>query len=381
MTSTRLADDNWCEEQLYEQAECYFDELINAIHQAKYSINLEFYIFNYDQVGKRVIAALATAIKRGVTVKVLIDGIGSSDSGTEAAEQLEAVGAHVKIYHPLPWKLSQYPRSIVTGNLLYKFFLFLQNINNRDHKKSCIIDSVNLWTGSLNISSQHLSQQSGGEGWRDYGVYVQGYGVSTIENSFYHQWHKADLKTESPKLSGQFRLYWDSFNRQARKRKYTMLLRHIKRAKNKIWVSSAYFAPSSKVLRALKAASRRGVDVRILVPHSSDVALFPYLTNTYYHGLVHAGIRIFEYLPSFLHAKAVIIDELHLVGSSNFNHRSSLHDLELDIALTSEQAKNHLAAIFNKDMLDSQEIVHDQIPYTLKHILLGYSAKAIRYWM
>ena len=381
MSSLSTEADNWCEEQLFDQAESYFDKLINSIDNATYTINLEFYIFNYDRVGKRVISALSSAIQRGVTVKVLIDGIGSSDSGTEAAEQLEAVGAEVKIYHPLPWKLSHYPRSLITGNLLYKFFLFFQNINNRDHKKSCIIDSAFLWTGSLNISSQHLSKENDGEGWRDYGVFVEGYGVRDIEDSFYRQWNKADLKTEPTSLKGQFKLFRDSINRHARRKNYLRLLRHIKNSKHRIWVSSAYFAPSSKVLRALKAASKRGVDVRILVPRCSDVALFPYLTITYYHGLVHAGIRIFEYLPSFLHAKAVIIDDLYLVGSSNFNHRSSLHDLELDIALTHTSTQNQLEHIFNQDMQNSHEIMHDKIPYTLKHIFLGYSARAIRYWM
>jgi cardiolipin synthase len=371
----------WQKEQLFDDAELYFEALIAAILRAKQRICLEFYIFNYDNVGKRVIYALAQAIKSGVEVKVLIDGIGSSESGGEAAEQLELIGADVKIFHPLPWNISHYSRSIITGNVIYKALTFIRKINHRDHKKSCIIDGVSLWTGSLNISSQHLPLSKGGENWRDYGITVTGENIKSLENSFNEQWNKAELKTQSRRWRGQFRQYWNSFNSTVRKQKYYLLIDTIDQSQYRIWVTSAYFAPSSKIIRALKAASQRGVDVIIIAPRCSDVALFPYLTSSYYHGLVHTGIRIFEYRPSFLHAKSVIIDDLYLVGSSNFNHRSSLHDLELDIALTHPECKKQLENFMHQDIDNSQEITQTQIPYTLKHKILGYLTRAIRYWM
>ena len=133
------------------------------------------------------------------------------------------------------------------------------------------------------------------------------------------------------------------------------LLRRIARAERRIWITSAYFVPRTLVTLALKSAASRGVDVRVLVPQVSDVFFVPWLTRLYSVFLISFGVRFFEYVPSVLHAKSAIIDDWTFVGSSNFNHRSFIHDLELDVVLSRPESINAMAAQFEKDCRLSSE--------------------------
>ncbi|MCR8922558.1 phospholipase D-like domain-containing protein [Dasania sp. GY-MA-18] len=381
MQAVTLKPYSWQQEALFDNAELYFEALISAISQAKQSIDLNFYIFNYDKTGRSIIAALAQAVKRKITVRVLIDGIGSYNSGLKAALELEKHGIEIRIFHPLPWQLSQYRRSAFEGNYFQKALHFFQKINHRDHRKLCIIDYKQLWTGSFNITDQHLSKANGGENWRDYGVMVCGANVAAISNNFDHFWQRSKTKQHPKTLPHHFQFYWHNFSHRSRKRKNHLLVKKINNAKQRIWIVSAYFAPSGRIIKALKLAAQRNIDVRVVVPRHSDVILFPYLANSYYHDLLSSGIRIYEYLPSFLHAKAMIIDEFYLLGSSNLNHRSSLHDLELDIILTQPSSQQQLSNFILSDIDQAFEIKRDDFKHSLIQKALGTIARMLRYWM
>ena len=137
---------------------------------------------------------------------------------------------------------------------------------------------------------------------------------------------------------------------------YKNLLRKISQCKNRIWIMNAYFVPDNFLLKKLKDAAISGLDVRILLPSKSDVVMMPWASSTFYYSLLKSGVRIFEYLPGMLHAKSLILDEWMLVGSSNLNHRSLLHDLEVDINITTPTAKATLVQQFLNDLKHSREI-------------------------
>lgn len=367
----------WQDEEIYDLATDYFNGLIKAIHLARSSIIVEFYIFENDLLGKKVISALLTAAKRGVHIQVLIDGIGSFEHGESIASQLEREGIEIKIYHPLPWQIKQYRHSLSKGNLLQKLIRFIRLINRRDHRKLCIIDNEELWTGSFNISQKHMTRQQGGENWRDYGARVKGKGVKLVKENFDALWYQRKPHA----LQGLFLYYWQNISTTTRKRKNKLLVEKITHAAQRVWITSAYFAPSSAVIRALKAAAKKQIDVKILVPRRSDIPFFPKLTSTYYSDLLRDNIEIYEYLPGILHAKALIIDQLYLLGSTNFNHRSFLHDLELDIVLMNPDAQASLERFFLNDINQSEKIDQTQRKQAPIATLSGWLSRLLRYWM
>jgi cardiolipin synthase len=163
---------------------------------------------------------------------------------------------------------------------------------------------------------------------------------------------------------------------------YRELLRKIAASRERIWITNGYFLPRPGLLRRLRAAARRGVDVRILLPRTSDVFFMPWASAMYYRSLIRAGIRVFEYLPGVLHAKTLIVDDWMTVGSSNFDYRSFLHNLEVDVVLRSEVARAHLLRQFRKDLRVSREVVYaDCARRPLWQQLLGRLCLRFQYWI
>jgi cardiolipin synthase len=145
--------------------------------------------------------------------------------------------------------------------------------------------------------------------------------------------------------------------RRLRKRTYEELLHRISTAQSRVWLTNAYFAPSGKLARSLKAACERGVDVRILVPRNSDVFFMPWVATAHYVLILKYGGKVYEYLPRFLHAKTTVIDHWATVGSSNLNRRSLLHDFEIDLVLIDKTVKQTLADQFLTDLQSSEQVL------------------------
>jgi cardiolipin synthase len=150
-------------------------------------------------------------------------------------------------------------------------------------------------------------------------------------------------------------------------------------AENRIWVSNAYLAPPSNIQRLLTKAARRGVDVRVLVPSRSDVWFMPFIARAYYRPLLKSGVRIFEYQPRFLHAKCMVVDNQALIGTTNLNRRSFLHDLEVDVRIDNPVTVDKLSEKYLLDIRESIEIFNrGTIVGSRLGRILNYF---IRYWV
>ncbi len=364
------------QETLYHQGDHFFTELIQEIDSAQFTIDMEVYIFQLDRLGTRVMESLIAAAERGVQVRLLLDGFGAYVDSPRISKALEDVGAHVRIYHPLPWQWIHYRRALHIGHSLNQALYFLRKMNRRDHRKLCLIDRKALWTGSFNVSAAHLSYETGGQNWRDTGVRIQGEMASDMAITFSHFWDQRRELEDHP-----FKRYWSNITHAARLRKNKSLKKMIAHSQQRVWVMSAYFAPSGKVVRALKSSAKRGVDVVIIVPARSDVHWFPWLTASYYQDLLNAGIRIFEYQPHVVHAKVLIADDQCVVGSTNFNHRSYLHDLELDVFLQTAHCKKELEQQFLQDLKHCEAITFKHKKLNIRNKMLGIVARLVRYWM
>ncbi len=350
-------------EAIYNIGDLYFQDLLKDIALATSTINLETYIFDNDHLGQKVAEALMAAAERGIQVRVLVDGAGTPQWSSSLAPSLESSGVQTRIFHPFPWQLWSWSRAVVKVPLLLKWIYLLLKINSRNHRKVCMIDQKIAYIGSLNISASHLSVIAGGKGWRDTAVKLEGADLSQPLEAFNQAWDNQPLKE---RLSAAFRqvrrnpLIRLNHTRHRRRVLHKNLIRIMSKCKHRLWITNAYFVPDNRLLKQLKEAAATGVDVRILLPKTSDVRMMPWASNTFYLNLLKAGVRIFEYHLSFLHAKTLIIDDWMLVGSSNLNHRSLLHDLEIDVNITTDEAKKAVETQFIEDLKSSKEINLDE---------------------
>jgi len=372
------------EEKIFVDANSYFEALLADITSVKKTIELESYIFANDEMGQNVSSALINAAKRGVKVRILVDGAGSPYFATSLAHPLEKAGIQTRIFHPFLWQLWNWSRSVVKWPILLHWIYLLLKGNSRNHRKVCIIDKTIAYIGSINITSDHLQKNNDGMGWRDAAVRFKGVPLNELSDAFENAWASKTIKERirdtfhRVQKNPCIRLN-DTWHR--RRVLYRNLLKRLRRADHRIWISNAYFVPDNFLLRRLKAAADYGLDVRILLPKKSDVFMMPWASETFYASLLKSGVRIFEYLPNNLHAKVLFVDDWILLGSSNLNYRGILHDLEADAVISKPASKKILEEQFLKDLENSQEITFDNREKRTWHQrFLGKLLLYLKYW-
>lgn len=358
----------------------YFHRLTEDIDNAQNTIECESYILENDPTGNAIIEALSRASERGVKVRLMVDGFGSTLWIQSVITKLTEHRGQVRVYHPMPWHFWQWGLAINQQSFLEKVIYLFNVINRRNHRKICIIDANIHWLGSFNLSSVHLSKTLGGENWRDTAVRIETNNPDA-HTAFNRIWLRKRFNSRriSAKLPGFFRIN-DSWKK--RRLLYRDLLSRLTLAQHCIRITTPYFIPEPRLLKRLKNAARRGVDVQILVPGISDVFFIPWASSLLYRELIDAGVKIYEYQAGVLHAKTLLIDHWATVGSSNMNSRSIFHDLEIDYVLQNQQSIKLLENHFLNDLKQSKRICLTDIQKRNSIIkLLGRIALYLRYWM
>ncbi len=338
----------WQSETLFHNSDEFFSHLISDIDKAKTSIKFECYIFKFDELGIRILEALARAAERKVFVEIMVDGVGSMLWEKQLLVRCQDQKLKIIVYHPLP--------------ALFRpstFFKRLWRLNRRNHRKVCVIDSKIAYVGSQNVDIVHLKEFSKEEAWRDTGVKVEGDSVKLLERAFGsaadRKWFKLDANFENYdwEQSASVKLN-DSYYK--RRKYYHEVKSRIATAKKRIWITNPYFNPPRFFIKTLCAAARAGADVRILLGHKIDHIFLRWLNTYYYPLLLKSGVRLFEYHGPILHAKSRMIDDWITVGSSNKNYRSFFNDLEVDVVLNYPESKMNLENQFAIDLNHSQEL-------------------------
>jgi cardiolipin synthase len=365
--------------QLFFTPQEYFSGLIDDIDRARRQIRMETYIFQLDETGRSVLAALDNAIARGVSLQLLVDGVGSYRDAGIIAERLRSTISEVRVFHPLPWDFSLYRRALYAERWYSRFFHLIASINHRDHRKLCLIDDQSAWLGSYNITSDHANPGSlnADDYWHDTGLRATGSVVSSLVVNFNQVWQrKIDSK------SSRSRRFLASATISQRRQSRLQLIKLLESAEQRICITNAYFNPSNPVLKMLKRKAGEGVSVQLIVPAHSDIVFFPLLSRSFYADLLQNDIRVFEYGRRVLHSKTMIIDDQLLVGSTNLNYRSLLHDLELDLLSADAGVVAQMEQRFDDDIRASTEITlrnWQQHPWLLR--LLGLLSRFLRYWL
>ncbi|MEO7328027.1 MAG: cardiolipin synthase ClsB [Minicystis sp.] len=350
-----------------------FPAMLAAIAGARRSICFETYIYRSDRTGTRFAEALAERARNGVEVSMSYDAWGSSVSSAMLS-MLRAAGVRTLAFHPLA--------------LAGRMRAFVGRMTRRNHKKTLVVDSEIGFTGGINICDDYMPLE--GLGWRDTHLRLEGPAVGELERFFLHSWRRGGGEPVNPALHGSSARRVDpavrvltSDQHRGRMSIREAYRRAITQAKTQILVTNAYFLPEIRLLRALIAAARRGVDVRVMVPGTTDVPTVLYASRSIYDFLLDAGVRVFEWKGRVLHAKTAVIDgRWSTVGSSNLDQQSLRNNLEINVMIDDKGFAAALTAMFNEDLDHCDEIVHarwrERPPWSRA---LSWGAYLFRRWL
>jgi cardiolipin synthase len=345
LTGLPLVEGNRIE--ILKNGVCIFPSMLAAIRSAKKTINLEFYIYWDGEIGRTFAQALAERARAGVTVNVILDAVGSAPMSHDLILFLQRNGVNVEWYHPLRWYT-------------------LSRVNHRTHRKTLIVDGEIGFSGGVGIADEWLGDADARNHWRETVARVEGPVLTQMQFAFMDN----GVKSRGELLTGLD--YFPTLDKkgdccaqvvksspsEGSSAVKLLYIVSIVSARQSIYIANAYFVPDADTLRALEGAVRRGVDVRVIVPGEyTDVPIVRHAGRWQYERMLKRGIRIFEYQPTMMHAKTMVVDGIwSTIGSSNFDDRSFRLNDEINVNVYDEGVASQMEKMFFEDLARSEEI-------------------------
>lgn len=358
----------WSDWQFFSRGDDFFSDLISTIRRAKKSITIEVYIFEIDPLTRIILQELEQAVRRGCQVFILVDGFGSYFWLNTLEKECQKKKIRFRVFQPLPRSYGWFKTFLVP--YLFRLFKLLRKLNHRNHRKIFIIDEEIAFLGSLNLTQVHSEKLMGSESWQDLGVRLSGGSLSDLSKAFWVSWTKAPkigFKNLFRRRIKDRHYNWKNslvrLNTTAwsRYRLYRDLIKRIKKSEKKICIASAYFLPKRSALRALQKASERGIDIQVIIPSRTDVPMVKWAAAGLIEKLTQSGVKVYEYVPRVFHSKYTIIDDWAAMGSHNWNHRSFMHDLEVEAVFTDSAAIEQINSIWALDKEQSFRLTAEEI--------------------
>jgi cardiolipin synthase len=332
----------------YQNGDEIFPAMLQAIATAKDTITFETYIYWSGKIGERFAQALSERAQAGVDVHVTIDWVGSAKMDEALLTRMESAGVQLRRYRPLHW---------------YN----LGRMNNRTHRKLLIVDGQVGFTGGVGVADQWLGHAQDAEHWRESHFRVEGPVVAQMQAAFNDNWIKMtgevlnglDYFPPSAPVGGMDAQLFIASPAGGSESMHLMYLLSIAAAASSIDLEMSYFVPDELIVKSLIAARKRGVRVRILLPgpiiDSDTVRL---ASRAQWGELLQAGVEIFEYQPTMLHVKMLVIDrELVSVGSTNMDLRSFQLNDEASLNVYDREFASRMTEVFETDLKQAE-------PYT-----------------
>ena len=358
ITETPLTKGN--QVTLLADGKATYAAMFQAIEKAKNHINLESYIIENDAVGNKFADLLLQKRAEGVLVNVIYDSFGGINTPASFFQRLHDGGIKVVEFNPLnPLK------ALMSGGFTH-----------RDHRKILIVDGKTAIIGGVNISNVYssgpLKSKHHGKKpihWRDTDVKIEGPAVAEFQKLFLATW----LQQQGPFLAEQN--YFPALKEkgkalvrvvgstsgQSNRIPFVVYVSTIAFAKHSIHITNSYFIPDKQIMKALKDAAVRGVDVKIILPGVTDFKLALYAQRSYYAELLQSGVKIYEHSSSLLHAKTAVIDSIwSTVGSTNMDYSSLLNNNEVNAIVLSHEFAVEMEQMFNKDLEGSKQITWEE---------------------
>jgi cardiolipin synthase A/B len=341
--------------EVYTDGVSNYAAICGAIEAAQHHVHLEYYIWEPDHFGLRLIDLLAQRARAGVKVRMLVDGLGSLKLKRRHLAPLRAAGAEVAWFNPVTLRVFRGRRA-----------------DFRSHRKIVVCDGKVGFTGGMNVTDLHTAEFSGARAWRDTHLRIAGSAVRAMQRIFLDDWYFANDKLPDtgpeyfPEPQGEPGKHIvqiissgpDSTTFPIQRAFFTAM----NAASRRLWITTPYFIPDEAILTALVTAALRRVDVKVIIPRRGDSRLIDLAARSYLPELLAAGVRVFEYTPRFIHAKTMAIDEgVSIVGTANLDNRSFRLNFEVAALVFGEETNAVLARAFETDLADAHELVLPEI--------------------
>ncbi len=326
-----------------------FDTIFEAVNNSKKLICLEFYIFRNDETGVELANLLKEKSRQGVAVYLLYDHFGSFGTPRSFWKDMKNAGIKIRASRPFKWTAPF-------------------NYVHRDHRKLIVIDNEKAFTGGLNIANEYsgFHLRTKGRGWRDTGIMLEGPIVDELLKAFKKWWYIwggetieiSNFKFQISNLKeGIPAIPIFAASAKGRRRMRRLLYYSINHAQKSISLTTAYFAPSWRMVEILENAVNRGVRVRLLVPGISDVPAASYAGKAFFTRLLNAGVEIYYYTGEILHAKTYIFDDCwSIIGSTNLDFQSLRYNDEGNVGILDTDFAARMNEVFEEDLKHSIRI-------------------------
>jgi len=332
--------------EIYTDGVSLFNDIFQTIETAKHHIHLEYYIFLDDEIGRKMIDALIRKVGEGVSVRVIIDDVGSWVMRRNSIREMQSKGIEVM-------------------NFLKVGLPFLSSkVNYRNHRKILIVDGLVGYTGGINIADRYVKGLRWGP-WRDTHIRITGGAVHGLQKVFLNDWHFVNRKLifdnifyPNPVKNGNSLVQivtsgpntlWNSIMQ--------IYFMAIVQARDYVYIETPYFLPTESIITALQTSALSGVDVRIILPKRSDARFTLTGSFSYMNEMLRAGVKMYFYQPGFLHSKTIVIDDkIATIGSANVDFRSFEQNFELNALIYDPAVAGKMRKIFEQDLADSIRI-------------------------
>lgn len=336
----------------YADASLALASQVEALKHATSFIFMEYHAIEDKESFALLKEVLAAKAKEGVTVRIIYDDLGSIFFINRSFKtEMERLGIACRAFNPFLPVLSIF-------------------MNNRDHRKITVIDGKTSFTGGYNLANEYFNVTHPYGHWKDVGVRIEGDATASFTRMFLEMWNAIKMTDEAPSLARFFPA--TTFAGDATLTPYAdspldcayvgenAYLDMIETAKERVWFMTPYLLITEEMTRALALAASRGLDVRIITPGIPDKALVYRLTRSYYPPLVKAGVKIYEYTPGFIHAKACLRDDdAAIIGTINLDYRSLFLHFENGIFIHGGQALADIAQDFSATFTASRDVSQD----------------------
>jgi cardiolipin synthase A/B len=332
--------------QVLTNGDQIFPAMLDAIGKAERRVVFETYIYKPGETGEWFTTAFERAAQRGVTVKIVLDAVGALNIDRQHLRRLRDAGAQVVWFNTPAW---------------YTF----QQVNHRTHRKILVVDGRVGFTGGVSIGDQWMGDAQSAEHWRDTHVRIEGPVARLLEAAFYENFIESagevtpvlDPPLADPGQGGDSILVRSSPSGGANDMKRLYLLA-IASARRTLDIATPYFVPDESSRWTLKRAVERGVRVRILVESDeTDAMPVKYASRHYYDELLQQGLEIYEYQPTLMHAKVLVVDGAwSMFGSANFDNRSLELNDELNVAVADRELAQRFLQDFERDLARAEKL-------------------------
>ncbi|CAN5639450.1 phospholipase D-like domain-containing protein [soil metagenome] len=341
--------------RLLNNGDEFLPAMLDSFRNARSSINFMVYIWEDGEMSDAVFDALIAAAHRGVQVRVMIDGFGGLKAPSERIQELRDAGGWWEWFHP--------PR-----------FGKLTRFHRRNHRRAIVVDGKIGFTGGAAVMDKWLGDAEGPEHWRDCMVELHGPLAVNLQSAFSQLWaHVTGEMLLGDEFYPQSAAYDTSDGPGEHIAKHVSVVSspsggaHIMRfihwlscrcAEERIYITNPYFVPDDVLARVLQERARAGIDVRVLVPNEhNDLRVIRWASHHYYEDFLEAGVRIYEYQPTMIHQKLIVVDGiLSVVGSANMDVRSKELNLENALVLLDHGFAQQMEETFFEDLSRAREI-------------------------